>query len=49
MNNVNVCCLQETEVQADFLEILLNTGGFNLELELNDGKKWAGICGFFLG
>ena len=43
MNNVNVCCLQETEVQADFPESLLSTGGFSLALELNDNKKRAGI------
>ncbi len=43
LNNVNVCCLQETEVQADFPESLLSTGGFSLELELNDNKKRAGI------
>ena len=36
MSNVNVCCLQETEVQTDFPESLLNTGGFNLELEQNE-------------
>ena len=43
MNKVNVCCLQETEGQANFPENVLNTGGFNLELELNDVKKRVGI------
>ena len=36
MNKVNVCCLQETEVQPNFPENLLYTGGFNLELESNE-------------
>ena len=43
MNNVSLCCLQETEVQADFSDAVLNTGWYNLELELNDGKRRAGI------
>ena len=42
-NNVDLCCLQETEVIKDFPEHLLSCGGFNLELELNDMKKRAGI------
>ena len=43
MNNVDVCCLQETEIPPNFPESLLNTGDFNLELELNDGKKRVGV------
>ena len=43
MNNVDVCCLQETEVPNNFPEHVLSTGGYNLELELNDSKKRAGI------
>ena len=42
-NNVDVCCLQETEVQLDFPENILNCCGYNLELENNDVKKRTGI------
>ena len=42
-NNVDVCCLQETEVQLDFPENILNCFGYNLELENNDVKKRTGI------
>ena len=43
MNNVDLCCLQETEIPTNFPENVLNTGGYNLELEFNDGKKLTGI------
>ena len=43
LNNVDLCCLQETEVPSNFPEDVHNTGGYNLELELNDSKKRAGI------
>ena len=43
MNKVNVCCLQETDVQLNFPENVLNTGDYNLELELNDVKKRVGL------
>ena len=43
LNSVNVCCLQETDVPVNFPEIVLNTGGFNLELEQNDVKKRVGV------
>ena len=39
MNNIKICCIQETEVQENFPENVLNTNDFNLELELNDVKK----------
>ena len=39
LNNVDLCCLQETEMPNNFPENVLSTGGCNLELELNDGKK----------
>ena len=42
-NNVNICCLQETEVQLNYPEGVLNCGGFTLELELNKFKKRVGI------
>ena len=41
--NVNVCCLQETEIPKDFPERVLNCGGYTLELKQNKGKKRAGI------
>ena len=42
-NNVNVCCLQETEIPKNFPEKVLDCGGYTLELELNSDKKRAGI------
>ena len=42
-NYIKICCLQETEVPQNFPEILLNCGGYTLELELNSDKKRAGI------
>ena len=42
-NNVDVCCLQETEIPVNFPEKQLNCGGFTLEQELNSDKKRAGI------
>ena len=42
-NNVNICCLQETEILNNFPEKLLDCGGYTLELELNSEKKRAGI------
>ena len=38
-----MCCLQETEVQIDFPENILNCNGYNIELEQNTEKKRAGI------
>ena len=43
LNNVDICCLQETEISPNFPENILSTDGYNLELELNDNKKRAGI------
>ena len=43
MQNLDICCLQETEVPVNFPESILNTGGYFFELELSDGKKRAGI------
>ena len=43
LNNISICCLQETEIQQDFPTEVLNTGGFALELEMNDVKKRSGI------
>ena len=42
-NNVNICCLQETEIPKNFPEKILDCGGFQLELELNKEKRRAGI------
>jgi hypothetical protein len=35
----HLCCLQETEILNNYPENVLSTGGYNLELELNDCKK----------
>ena len=43
MNNVNICCLQETEVPNNFPDNVLNSGNYNIELKLNDVKKRAWI------
>ena len=43
LNNLDLCCLQETEIPNNFPENFLSTGGYNLELKLNDCKKRAGI------
>ena len=43
LNNVDICCLQETEIPINFPENILSTDEYNLELELNDNKKRAGI------
>ena len=42
-NNIAVCALQETEISKDFPEMILNSEEFNLELELNTGKKRVGF------
>ena len=36
--NIDVCCLQETEIPMNFPEEVLNVGDYVLELELNDKK-----------
>ena len=41
--SIDVCALQETEVPINFPEKILNCGGYNIELELNNEKKRAGI------
>ena len=38
-NNVEICCLQETEVDINFPVTELNCKNYNLELEDNDTKK----------
>ena len=35
-NQIDVCCLQETEVVKGFPEKILDCNGFKLELELSD-------------
>ena len=37
-NNIDVCCLQETEVPKDFPESILSCNGFKLELEKCEDK-----------
>ena len=40
---VEICCLQETEIPMGFPENILNSGEYNVELELNTEKKRVGI------
>ena len=37
--NIDVCCLQETEIPMNFPEEVLNVGDYVLELELNNEKN----------
>ena len=39
LNELSICCLQETEIPDNYPENILNCGGFNLELEINGGKR----------
>ena len=41
--SVEICCLQETEIPMGFPENILNSGEYNVELELNTEKKRVGI------
>ena len=41
--NIAICGLQETEIQKDFPENVLNCGNYNAELELNKNKKRVGF------
>ena len=43
MNNVSACCMQETEIQRDFPEDILNCNDYIIELEQNNLKKRVGI------
>ena len=44
-NGVSVCCLQETEIPTwyGYPEEILNTGNYNLELEINTEEKRIGM------
>ena len=42
-NDIQICCLQETEIDVNFPEKVLNCSGFNIELETNTVKKRTGI------
>ena len=42
-NNVDICCLQETEIPQGFPENLLSCNLYDLELEQNESKKRVGI------
>ena len=37
--NVDICCLQKTDIPFDYPEEILNSGSYILELELNDEKN----------
>ena len=42
-NNINACCVQETEIPRNYPEEILDRNNYILELELNGVKKRAGI------
>ena len=42
-NKIQVCGMQETEIQMGFPENVLNSGGYNIELEMNTVKKRVGV------
>ena len=42
-NKIQVCGLQETEIPMGFPENVLNSGGYNIELEVNTVKKRVGF------
>ena len=41
--NIDICCLQETEIPMNYPEEILNCDDYLLELEQNDDKKRVGI------
>ena len=41
--NINICCLQETEIPINYPEDILDCNNYILELELNTLKKRSGI------
>ena len=41
--NIEICCLQETEIVNGFPDNILNCGGFNIELETNTYKRRVGV------
>jgi exonuclease III len=42
-NNLDVCCVQETEIDKNFNEELLTFPGYSLEVERNDVKRRVAI------
>ena len=42
-NNINACCVQETEIPINYPEEILDCNNYILELELNEVKKRSGI------
>lgn len=42
-NNIDICCMQETEISPDFPTELLTFMGFEIETEINDYKKRVAI------
>ena len=41
--NIDICCVQETDIVKDYPEGLLTFPGFSLELEKNDVKTRVGV------
>ena len=48
-HNIDILCMQETEIPADFDEELIQIPGFELELEVNATKQRVGMYFFFGG
>jgi exonuclease III len=42
-NNIDVCCVQETEIYNNFNEELLTFPGYSIEVEKNDNKRRVAI------
>ena len=42
-NNIDILCLQETEVEENYDSGILNLNNYDLELEVNSVKSRAGI------
>jgi mRNA deadenylase 3'-5' endonuclease subunit Ccr4 len=43
LNNIDVCCLQETEIGKDYPIDILGNNKYEFETELNDTKKRVGM------
>ena len=42
-NKIDVCCLQETEMDKNYPTNILSSPSYELELERNTGKKRVGV------
>ena len=42
-NEIDICCLQETEIESSFPTGILSFKGYSLEMEMNDTKIRCGV------